>query len=66
MQTGFSLIIDVLNRIFVGLFLQNIFVLTCDFRRFILSVFEILIDNIDRGMYNGQAQAAQGLYCEAG
>jgi hypothetical protein len=58
MQTGFSLIIDVLNRIFVGLFLQNYFVLTCASCRFILSLFEILIDNIDRGMYNGQAQAA--------
>ena len=50
--------IDVLNSFFVHLFLQNYFVLTCASCRFILSVFEIFIDNIDRGMYNGQAQAA--------
>ena len=50
--------LDVLNSFFVHLFLQNYFVLTCAFCRFILSVFEIFIDNIDRGMYNGQAQAA--------
>ena len=58
MQTGFSIIVDFLNGIFVHLFLQNYFVLTCAFCRFILSMFEIFIDNIDRGMYNGQAQAA--------
>jgi hypothetical protein len=57
---------DVPNGFFVHLFLQNYFVLTCTFCRLILSLFEILIDSIDRGMYNGQTQAAQGLYRKAG